>query len=82
MKKKIVTLLATVAMAGALFAGPALADSYYHHDAHWMEIHHPRQVYAYNPIYAPARPYYRDYRMMPPPAHWQLFGGHWHWVRG
>ena len=51
MKKKIATLLVTVAMAGALFAGPALAqDHYYHHDAHWWSINHP--AYAYRPGYA------------------------------
>jgi hypothetical protein len=78
MKKKIATLLVTVAMAGALFAGPALArESYYHHDAHWWGVHHPRQVYAYNPVYVQAYPYYR---MMPPP-HWQIIDGRWHWVR-
>jgi hypothetical protein len=80
MKKKIATLLVTVAMAGALFAGPALArESYYHHDAHWREIHHPRQVYAYNPVYGPA---YSYNRIMPRPAHWQLIDGRWRWVRG
>ena len=41
-KKKIATLMVTVAMAGALFAGSASAqDHFYHHDAHWWSIHRP-----------------------------------------
>ena len=53
MKKKIATLLATVAMAGALLAGPALAqDHYYHRDAHWRSFHHPHQTYSYNRGYS------------------------------
>jgi len=74
-KKKIATLLVTVAMAGALFAGPASArEHYYRHDAHWWSIHHP--AYAYRPAYAHGPGY--SYR---PIGHWQLIGGHWRWVR-
>lgn len=74
-KKKIATLLVTVAMAGALFAGSASAqDHFYHHDAHWWSIHRPaygyRPAFGYGPGYA--------YR---PVGHWQLIGGHWHWIR-
>jgi hypothetical protein len=81
-KKKIATLLVTVAMAGALFAGPALA---YDHDGHgrsrwpdaqgWRE-HRP--VYAYNhwhPGYWYAPVVHR------PGWHWRFIGGHWRWVR-
>jgi hypothetical protein len=78
MKKKIATLLVTVAMAGALFAGPALAwNPYYHRDANFEAFHHPRQVYA--PVYGPR---YGFTPMMPRLAHWRLIGGRWHWVRG
>jgi hypothetical protein len=54
MKKKITTLLATVVMAGALFAGPALARDNdhdgYRNDSwrsaqEWRE-HHPYQGYG------------------------------------
>jgi len=78
MKTKIVTLLLSVAMAAALFAGPALA---YNHDGHdrgrWHEewrYHHP-PVYAYNhPVWKTA---------IPPRVgwHWRLVDGHWRWVR-
>ena len=77
MKKKIATLLVTVAMAGALFAGPASArEHYYRHDTYrW----HPR-AYAYNPGYS-----YPGYSYNPivhrPGWHWRLIGGHWRWVR-
>jgi hypothetical protein len=82
MKKKIATLLASVAMAGALFAGPALAWEPYHHDAHWLEIHRPQRVYTYSPVYGPRYAYNAFNPMMPRPAHWQLIEGHWRWVRG
>lgn len=77
MKKKIATLLVTVAMAGALFAGPALAkDHYYAHDARWWSIHHPAPMYAYNPGY-------RYSPMIPPPGwHWRFIDGRWRWFRG
>lgn len=55
MKKKIATLLLTVAMAGALLAGPALArdnDDYNHGGwrggNEWRE-HHPYQGYGNQP---------------------------------
>jgi hypothetical protein len=73
-KKKIVTLLLTVAMAGALFVGPASAQEYYyHHDAHWWSYHRP--AYSYRPAYAYGPGYYR------PAWHWRLIDGHWRWVR-
>jgi hypothetical protein len=74
-KKKIATLLVTVAMAGALFAGSASAqDHFYHHDAHWWSIHRP--AYGYLPAFGYGPGY--AYR---PVGHWQLIGGHWHWIR-
>jgi hypothetical protein len=49
MKKRIATLLLAVVAAGALLAGPALADGddYYHWRAgnEWLE-HHPYQGYG------------------------------------
>jgi hypothetical protein len=79
MRKKIATLLATVAMAGALLAGPAMAQDHYYHDAHWWSFHRPaynyRPGYAYRPAYA-----YRPI-VHRPGWHWQMIGGHWHWVR-
>jgi len=79
MKTKVATLLLTVAMAGALFAGPAVA---YDHDRHdggrWHEewrYHHP-PVYAYNNYRAWNAP------ILPRPGwHWRLVDGHWRWVR-
>jgi len=78
MKKKIAALLATVAMAGALFAGPALAWEPYN-DAHWWAIHHPPRVFTYNPVYGPR---YAFNPRISHPAHWQLVEGRWRWVRG
>jgi hypothetical protein len=79
-KKKIATLLATVAMAGALFAGPALAydhDSYnrgrWHGAQEWRE-HHSYPVYAYNR-------WYPGYRYEHAGWHWRQIDGHWRWVR-
>jgi hypothetical protein len=79
-KKKIGTLLVTVAMTGALFAGPALA---YDHDGNgrgrwhaaqeWRE-HHSYPVYAYNR-------WYPGYRYEHAGWHWHLIDGHWRWVR-
>jgi hypothetical protein len=54
MKKKIATLLLTVAMAAALLAGPALArDSDDSNQGRWRggeewREHHPYQGYGYN----------------------------------
>jgi len=91
MKRKIVTLLVTVAMAGALLAGPALAqDHYNHHDSHWWSFHrpsyayNPRGAYAYNnnPRYWSGPGYSYSPMMRPPSSHWRLINGHWRWVRG
>jgi hypothetical protein len=87
MKKKIATLLVTVAMAGALLAGPALAqDHYYHHDAHWWSIHHPHEAYPYRGYSYPPGYSYRGPGYPPNYAynrsHWRMIDGHWHWVRG
>jgi hypothetical protein len=84
MKKKIATLLVTVAMAGALFAGPALAQERYDHDAHWWAMHHPHETYAYRPVYGPgyAYPGYAYGPVMHRPVwHWAWIDGHWRWVR-
>jgi hypothetical protein len=83
-KKKISTILMTVAMAGAPFAGPALAydhDGYnrgrWHATEQWRE-HHPYPVYAYNRWY----PGYRYEPIVPHAGwHWRVVDGHWRWVR-
>ena len=80
MKKKIVTLLATVAMAGALFAGPARRGI--RSRCPLVANPSPARVYTYNPAYGPRYAYNAFNPMMPRPAHWQLIDGHWRWVRG
>jgi hypothetical protein len=82
MTKKIATLVATVAIAGALFAAPAMASPhYYHHDARWWANHHPRPAYAYNPRYAYGPGYSYGPMLHSAGWHWRLIGGHWRWVR-
>jgi hypothetical protein len=66
MKTRIATLVATVAIIGALFAGPALAhddddDGYrnnrWHHAEEWRE-HHPYQRYGDVPYSRYGYPWY------------------------
>ena len=75
MKKRIATLLLTVAMAGALFAGPALArDSDDSNHGRWRgghewREHHPYQGYGYGqqPPWFYGQSRYQSYGYRPEP---------------
>ena len=94
MKKKIATILLTVAMAGALLAGPALArdsDDYnrggWRGGEEWRE-HHPYQGYGYGQqppwFYGQSRYQGYGYSQQPPWSYGQSRYGrednsHWPW---